>query len=80
MRSIRLGTHKNGWPRRSPDDLQKGYETQVWLAVSDDEGARVTGRYFFHQKTKDCNPEAEDVQLQDQFIALCKEITGIALP
>ncbi|MEJ2054321.1 MAG: SDR family NAD(P)-dependent oxidoreductase [Calditrichaceae bacterium] len=66
--------------RGAPDDLQKGYETQVWLAVSDDEEARVTGRYFFHQKTKDCNPEAEDVQLQDQFIALCKEITGIALP
>src|ERR1051325_5961149 len=34
--------------RGAPDDLQKGYETQVWLAVSDDENAKVSGNYFFH--------------------------------
>ena len=32
------------------DDLQKGYETQMWLAVSNDEKAKISGRYFFHQK------------------------------
>jgi NAD(P)-dependent dehydrogenase (short-subunit alcohol dehydrogenase family) len=30
----------------APDDLQKGYETQVWLAVSNDQKAKVNGRYF----------------------------------
>ncbi|PYS98901.1 MAG: daunorubicin C-13 ketoreductase [Acidobacteria bacterium] len=62
------------------DDLQKGYETQVWLAVSDEPEAQVTGRYFHHRKEARHNPEADDVQLQDRFLSLCEEITGVALP
>jgi len=64
----------------APDDLEKGYETQVWLAVSNDEKAKVSGRYFFHQKVKPYNPEADDVLLQQRFLNLCKEITGISFP
>ena len=60
----------------APDDLQKGYETQVWLATSDDEKARVSARYFHHRKEGRRNPEADDVQLQERFLSLCKEITG----
>jgi len=66
--------------RGAPDNLQKGYETQVWLAVSDDEKAKVTGQYFYHQKTARYNPEADDVELQDKFLAACKEVTGISFP
>ena len=66
--------------RSAPDDLQKGYETQVWLAASNDEKAKVTGRYFFHQKERHHNPEADDVLLQERFLNLCKEITGISFP
>jgi NAD(P)-dependent dehydrogenase (short-subunit alcohol dehydrogenase family) len=62
----------------APNDLQKGYQTQVWLATSDDEKAKVSGRYFFHQKEKYHNPEADDVVLQERFLNLCKEITGIS--
>ena len=36
--------------KNAPDNLQKGFETQAWLAVSNDEKAKVSGRYFFHQK------------------------------
>lgn len=64
----------------APDNLQKGYETQVWLAVSNDEKAKVSGKYFFHQKERNYNPEAEDTSLQDKFLAACKEITGISFP
>ena len=64
----------------APDDLQKGYETQVWLAVSDDEKAKVSARYFHHQEESPHNPEADDVQLQERFLSLCKEITGISFP
>jgi NAD(P)-dependent dehydrogenase (short-subunit alcohol dehydrogenase family) len=32
----------------APDDLKNGYETQVWLAVSNDENAKVSGRFFFN--------------------------------
>ncbi len=66
--------------RSAPDDLQKGYETQVWLAVSNDDNARVTGRYFHHQKQRHYNPAAGDVTLQEKFLKLCEEITGIPFP
>ncbi len=66
--------------RGAPDDLQKGYETQVWLAVSDDEKAKVSGRYFFHQKERRYNLEADNLQLQERFLNLCREITGVSFP
>jgi len=62
----------------APDNLEKGYETQVWLAGSNDENAKVSGRYFFHQKERHPNPEADDVQLQERFLKLCEEITGVS--
>ena len=62
----------------APDSLQKGYETQVWLAASNDEKAKVSGRFFYHQKQMRSNPEADDVQLQERFMDLCKQITGIS--
>jgi NAD(P)-dependent dehydrogenase (short-subunit alcohol dehydrogenase family) len=64
----------------APDDLQKGYETQVWLAVSDERRAKVTGRFFYHQKETRYNPEADDVPVQERFLDLCKEITDISFP
>jgi NAD(P)-dependent dehydrogenase (short-subunit alcohol dehydrogenase family) len=64
----------------APDDLHKGYETQVWLAVSNNEKAKVSGHFFYHQKETDYNPEADDVLLQERFLDLCKEITGISFP
>jgi NAD(P)-dependent dehydrogenase (short-subunit alcohol dehydrogenase family) len=66
--------------RGAPDDLKKGYSTQVWLAVSDHKEAKVSGHYFFHQKERHHNPEADDMVLQDRFLNLCEEITGISFP
>lgn len=63
--------------RGAPDDLQQGYETQVWLAVSDDPGARVNGQYFYHKKQAHYLPVARDVALQDQLLSLCEKITGV---
>jgi NAD(P)-dependent dehydrogenase (short-subunit alcohol dehydrogenase family) len=66
--------------RGAPDDLQKGYETQVWLAVSKDEKAKVSGRYFFHQQERRSNSEADDVEAQEKFLDVCEKITGIKFP
>jgi NAD(P)-dependent dehydrogenase (short-subunit alcohol dehydrogenase family) len=66
--------------RGAPDDLQKGYETQVWLAVSNDERVKVSGHYFFHQKVKRHNSEADDVLLQDKFLSACEDVTGVSFP
>jgi hypothetical protein len=63
----------------APDDLEKGFETQVWLATSEDDAVKVSGRYFHHKRAVRCNPQADDVQLQEKFLSLCEEITGVAL-
>jgi NAD(P)-dependent dehydrogenase (short-subunit alcohol dehydrogenase family) len=64
----------------APDSFESGYRTQTWLAVSEDEAAKVSGRYFYHQKEHRYNLKADDVRLQDRFLALCEAITGVALP
>lgn len=64
--------------KNAPDDLQKGYETQAWLAISEDQAARVSGRYFFHQKERGYNPLADEVDSQEKFLELMEKITGVS--
>lgn len=64
----------------APDDLEQGYETQTWLAVSDDGRARVSGRYFHHRTESRYNSLAGDAKLQERFLSVCSGITGIAFP
>jgi NAD(P)-dependent dehydrogenase (short-subunit alcohol dehydrogenase family) len=64
----------------APDDLQKGYKTQTWLATSDDDNAKVSGKYFYHKKEKRYNPEADDARLREKFLSLSQEVTGVAFP
>ena len=66
--------------RGAPDDLQKGYKTQTWLAVSNDSRATVSGCYFHHRTESRCNPQASDLMLQEGFLSLCRDITGIPFP
>jgi hypothetical protein len=62
------------------DNLQKGYETQTWLAVSNETRAQVSGRYFHHRTERRSHPQASDVILQERFLSLCQDITGISFP
>jgi NAD(P)-dependent dehydrogenase (short-subunit alcohol dehydrogenase family) len=62
----------------APDDLQKGYETQIWLATSEDEKVKVSGKYFFHKKEKQANPEADNAGFQETLLKACAEITGVS--
>ena len=74
-----------GWVRTkmggpsAPGDLRQGSVTQAWLAVSDDELARSTGGYFYHQRPIAPNPVANDVGTQEELLALCRRISGIPL-
>ena len=61
----------------APEDLQKGYETQVWLSISNDKEALVNGKYFFHKKQIRYNPEADELSLQDQLLGICEELSGV---
>ncbi len=63
--------------RGAPDDLDKGYETQVWLAVSDDPKALVTGRHFYHKREASHRAEGSDVQLQEKLLSVCEQLTGV---
>jgi NAD(P)-dependent dehydrogenase (short-subunit alcohol dehydrogenase family) len=62
----------------APDSFESGYQTQVWLAVSNEESAKVSGRYFYHQKEARSNPEADDILKQEKLLILCEEITGVS--
>lgn len=61
----------------APDSLEKGYETQVWLAVSDDAQAKVSGRYLHHKKSERYLPAADDINVQEKFLDLCAKISGV---
>jgi NAD(P)-dependent dehydrogenase (short-subunit alcohol dehydrogenase family) len=61
----------------APGNLEKGYQTQVWLAVSNDPEARVSGHYFHHKKQARYLQAAKDIAVQEKFLALCKQITGV---
>ena len=63
----------------APDNLQEGSETQVWLAVSTDEKAKVSGRYFHHKKEDHYLPQAAEAVVQEKFIDLCRAISGVDL-
>ena len=43
---------------QAPDDLEQGVETQVWLAVSDEQAGLVSGQYFYHKRIRAAHPAA----------------------
>lgn len=61
----------------APDNLQEGYKTQMWLAVSNDAEATVSGHYFHHKKQAFFLPVANDVKLQEKLLELCERSTGV---
>jgi NAD(P)-dependent dehydrogenase (short-subunit alcohol dehydrogenase family) len=63
----------------APDDLDEGHRTQVWLAVSGDLDAQVSGRHFYHLQTADVHPAARDPVLQERLFEYCREVSGVSL-
>jgi NAD(P)-dependent dehydrogenase (short-subunit alcohol dehydrogenase family) len=64
----------------APDDMDAAHRTQVWLAVSQDQAATVTGKYFFHMRQRTPNPAAHDAGRQDALLDACKRFSGIEMP
>jgi NAD(P)-dependent dehydrogenase (short-subunit alcohol dehydrogenase family) len=64
----------------APDDLEKGYQTQVWLAASNDVKAMVTGRYFHYQRSANYLSKSDNISTQEQFLNLCEQISGVRFP
>lgn len=84
--SVRSNAVDPGWvPTRmggssAPDDLEEGYITQAWLAEGTDPEARVTGQYLGKRRVLRADAATHDRSVQDDFLALCRNITGIAFP
>jgi hypothetical protein len=67
-----------GGPQAS-DDLELGAETQVWLAVSAERDALVSGKYLYHRQIRSAHPAASDVNFQNQVLDACARLTGVEL-
>lgn len=61
------------------DDLEMGYLTQTWLAVSNDPSAMVTGRYWYHRQPQPPAADASDPYFQERLMATLAKLTGVSL-
>ncbi len=59
------------------DNLDRGAETQIWLTEGVDPDSLVNGKYFKWKQELTANPAAYDVQMQEQLLAICEEMTGV---
>jgi NAD(P)-dependent dehydrogenase (short-subunit alcohol dehydrogenase family) len=69
---------KMGGPSAT-DDLELGYRTQTWLAVSDDAAAAVSGGYWYHRQQRTPAPAARHPAFQDQLMDRLATLTGVNL-
>ena len=70
---------KMGGPNAS-DDLDQGHRTQVWLAVSEDAEAKISGEYLFHMRRRAPKAETRDRNLQEKLLETCAKISGVRMP
>jgi NAD(P)-dependent dehydrogenase (short-subunit alcohol dehydrogenase family) len=62
------------------DPVEDGAETQVWLATSDDEAAKRTGRYVKRREELEPNPAVRDAAARAALVAELERLTGLPLP
>ena len=70
---------KMGGPS-APDDLDQAHRTQVWLAVSNDPAALLSGKNFYHLGERATAPAVHDHAKQEVLLAACRRLSGITLP
>src|ERR1700735_1419335 len=84
--SVLSNALEQGWvptkmgSQRATDDLDQAHRTQVWLAVSDDPAALVSGEYFYHMERRDPLLATRDTSIQDRVLDFCSRVTGVELP
>lgn len=70
---------KMGGPH-APDDLPSGYQTQVWLATSEDAAAKLTGELFYHMQPHAPHPATRDEKRQETLLQACRQFSSVELP
>ena len=63
----------------APGSLTEGYGTQVWLAVSQDKEAIMSGRYLHHRREMNSHPHAHIKEIQEKFVFVCEKLSGVTL-
>jgi NAD(P)-dependent dehydrogenase (short-subunit alcohol dehydrogenase family) len=64
----------------APVSIEEGARTQVWLAVSHEKEALVSGRYFSHQQPRSFHPAAADSAVQEKYLSECARLSGVVFP
>ena len=64
----------------APDDLEAAPKTQVWLATSEEPGARVTGQYFYHMRRRASEAAAASTTIQERLLSECARLSGVPFP
>jgi NAD(P)-dependent dehydrogenase (short-subunit alcohol dehydrogenase family) len=64
----------------APLTVAEGADTPVWLAVSEEPEALVSGRFFQKRAVVNLNEQAYDTDVQDKLLAQCLELAGVSLP
>jgi NAD(P)-dependent dehydrogenase (short-subunit alcohol dehydrogenase family) len=61
----------------APGNLDAAHRTQVWLAVSDDPSAMVTGQYFYHKQLRPVLPATHNTSTQEARMEACAGFSGV---
>jgi hypothetical protein len=84
-KDVKSNALEPGWVERkmggpsAPDDLHQGCVTQARLATSEDELARSSGGYFYHQRPVRRTRSRPDLKTQEELLAECGRISGVPL-
>ncbi len=62
------------------DSLEEGPRTQAWLAASGESAALVSGKYFYHKKTRNSSAAASEAGVQEKYLSECARISGVSFP
>ena len=69
---------KMGGPSAT-DDLDQGHRTQVWLAVSEDPAAKVSGEFFYHMRRRTPKAATREIAVQNKLLEECRRLSGVEL-
>lgn len=63
----------------APGSMKKATELPTWLATNDQK-VTGSGKYFVAQDQKSLHKAANDEKIQEEFLRICEEISGVPFP
>jgi hypothetical protein len=63
----------------APGSMKKATDLPTWLATNDQK-VTGSGKYFVAQDQKSLHKAANDEKIQEEFLRICEEISGVPFP